>query len=212
MGWSLTRNKPSHMSALEFLTSPLCGALDYSPMPEEQRPTIVAKGQGAQACYFAMRCPAAYVAAHDWAMKYYVPDLDGTITLATIILFKDYDRGQEFGWKSMGESSGVGVCDCPASVLSKLSALVPGELTDCAAEWRAACTNEREKRRKHAGLKDGQRVTLASPLRFSDGKSCAEFTVAHMRTRRGAKTLCFRSDAGGHYRITAKQLEGATIQ
>ena len=94
-----------------------------------------------------------------------------------------------FGYKDMSEDSGP--CDHRAP-LSVLNALTP---TDdlFALEWRDRVAHHHEQRKARRGLQDGDQVTLATTLRFTNGDERDTFIVRR-RVTRGGRTQAVLTD------------------
>jgi len=87
-------------------------------------------------------------------------------------------RGEHnFGYKSMDETVGPGVQDCPARILDLLT---PTQ-SKYALEWRDRCRAQLERKteaqKSTATVKDGTVIRLAKPLHFQGGHEAQEFKV-----------------------------------
>ena len=94
--------------------------------------------------------------------------------------------GEQFGYKDMSESMGPNQADCPANILELLTTTDKEHSLD----WRRRCLAAHRLRSRQ--LRNGDRVRLASPMRFTDGETREEFVVE----KRG-RTLRFRDVHGG---------------
>jgi hypothetical protein len=96
-----------------------------------------------------------------------------------------------FGYKDMSEHSGPNEAGCPESILAML-----GPTThEYALDWRRRCLAALARRKRD--IRDGDRIKLASPMRFTDGFEGDEFIV-----RREGRRLTLVAPHGGRYRIS----------
>lgn len=104
-----------------------------------------------------------------------------------LVKWSPHSRTNEnFGYKDMDESMGPHESDCPANILDLLTT----SDKEYALDWRRRClARQRMRSRK---VRDGDRVRLASPLRFTDGEMRDEFIVE----KRG-RSMHFRDAHGG---------------
>ena len=141
-----------------------------------------------------------------------VPNANGKAVIAIVVLMKRTRGEFNFGYKDMDEFMGPVVAECPAKVLDVLSPIKPeacftkskGNTWNglrWAAEWRAACRAGIAKRVNRLKLKEGMRVRLPNPVRFSNGLTPDVFYV----TKRG-KQFVF-SYYGSLYRLTREMQE-----
>ena len=153
-----------------------------------------------------------YVAAKVTGQAYrptcYVPDADGTVTVAFVILTSRANG--EWGYKDMDECAGPREAKAPASLLDKLSALQDGDAAQYARAWRDHC------RAYAARVKPahGDKVRLASPVPFTgtQGQPVAVSEVeCTFYMRRGKKRTCYRHPDVGLLRLRPDHLTGATI-
>jgi len=100
---------------------------------------------------------------------------------------------ENFSYKTMDETEGPFVYDCPLRLIDGL----PEPASKYARDWRESV------RRYHATkprqTKVGDRIKFDSPLKFSDGTEHDTFTV-HSGGRR--RSRIYRSDRGFNYRIS----------
>jgi hypothetical protein len=152
--------------------------------------------------------------------KVYVPDADGNIR--ALLVFKINVRPKDqynFGYKDMEEGMGPYGCPAPMSIIAQCS-----ELQDPIGpqpEWSSltSARNYREGSAKAAAnkalkrkLKPGNKVTLAEPGNWG-GVKCQRFTVevCRLRGRKGMSTV-FRAENGMLCGVSARLLEGATVE
>lgn len=208
MGWMFT-NQPLHESEKEYLARHV---LSWANLPPEDRPEPVACSQVGSVFYFAVRSPASHVAARPEAYASYIPDVDGSVTWAAVILTS---RAGGFGYKDMTEDMGPYESNCPPSLIRKLSGLrLRPDGTECYAQaWRNRCLANAAVKSSKSKLREGQTVTLAKPVTFSDGLTLQKFVVTRARvSRRGVSTVFRSVDNGGLYRIRAANLAGAVVE
>jgi hypothetical protein len=152
--------------------------------------------------------------------KVYVPDADGMVK--ALLVYKINVRPKDeynFGYKDMEESMGPYGCPAPMSIIAQCSELQDpigpqpewSSLTS-ARNYRAdsakAAANKALKRK----LKPGNKVTLAEPGNWG-GIKCQRFTVevCRVRRRKGMSTV-FRAENGMLCQVSARLLEGATVE
>jgi hypothetical protein len=124
---------------------------------------------------------------------------DGTVTCGIFLLQFNPGDGYEIGYKDMDETVGPYERNCPERILKLLTA----EPVGYAAEWRADCWKNIEKKK---AIKNGGTIVLDSPLRFSDG-------VVRQRFRKIVKSkyfYCLEDDAT--CRLSSYQLQNATVE
>lgn len=157
---------------------------------------------------------------HEPESKIYVPDADGMVRALLVYAIKSVPKDHyNFGYKDMEESMGPYGCPAPMSIIAQCS-----ELQDPIGpqpEWSSltSARNYREGSAKAAAnkalkrkLKPGNKVTLASPGNYG-GIPCQRFTVEVCRVRgRKGKSTVFRAENGMLCGISARQLEGATVE
>lgn len=93
---------------------------------------------------------------------------------------------ENFGYKDMSETSGPHQAECPAEILSFLTTTDK----EYALDWRRRCLARLRLRSRP--LRNGDRVRLALPLRFTDGEMRHEFIV-----EKSGRTMRFRDAQGG---------------
>ncbi|MCB4863089.1 hypothetical protein K7W03_26265 [Sphingobium sp. PNB] len=86
----------------------------------------------------------------------------------------------------LSESAGPHEAECPADILGLLTTTD----SEYALDWRRRCLARLRLRSR--ALRSGDRVRLASPLRFTDGETRDQFIVE----KRG-RTMRFRDAQGG---------------
>lgn len=135
-----------------------------------------------------------------------------TIALWLISNRRD-DSGLNFARKDMGETSGPTI-NGPPSLIKLASPLLDGDDNGSktwARNWRERSLAAAASRAKVRAIKDGTRVKLAEPLRFSDKASLSEFVVQRVSQRR-RMIMAFRSTENGRlYRVPQAALASATI-
>jgi hypothetical protein len=87
-------------------------------------------------------------------------DTTGEVWALIVLTHRAPNSDHNFGWKSMTEDMGPGVCDAPAKVLDELTETT----NEYALEWRAACRKNLEL--KSRTLADNTEIRLPSPLGF----------------------------------------------
>jgi hypothetical protein len=157
---------------------------------------------------------------HEPDSKVYVPDANGMIRALLVFKIKSVPKDQyNFGYKDMSETMGPYGCPAPMSIIAQCS-----ELQDPIGpqpEWSSltSARNYREGSAKAAAnkalkrkLKPGNKVTLAEPGKWG-GIECQRFTVevARLRGRKGLSTV-FRAENGMLCGVSARLLEGATVE
>jgi hypothetical protein len=205
MGWTYY-HKPKGMKAVESIKNSACGV-------EWWAKHVVASTATREAVFLAARF-------HDPDSKVYVPDADGFITALLVYKIGLAPRDHyNFGYKDMEETSGPYGCEAPLSILAACSELQDpiGPLPEygslkSARDYRARCASVAAQKKLKRGLKPGNKVTLAAPMTFA-GFKLSTFTVerARVRGRKGISTV-FRAENGMLCGITAKALEGATVE
>lgn len=93
---------------------------------------------------------------------------------------------ENFGYKDMSESAGPLEAECPADILGLLTTTD----NEYALDWRRRCLARLRVRSR--AIRNGDRVRLASPLRFIDGETRDEFIV-----EKHGRTMRFRDAQGG---------------
>ena len=173
MGWLTYYKSPDETPRDNLMRQ----ALQWTSLPEDQRPTFVDHAQRGSTHYFAYRFPAEYAAAHG-GTKTYVPGPDGSYVVCFIFLTSSRRDGScNFGYKDMDESYGPSKADCPVRLLEKLSPLQDPD--GYAAQWRARC-RANATRPAPAKIATGQTITLAEPVAFRDGTKRQQFRVLDM--------------------------------
>lgn len=209
MGWTFT-HKNSNEKPADFLAREL---LRWS-LPEDQHPREVARCVAGSVVHFAVRFPAGYVADHADMAKTFVPEDDGSIVLAFVILTQRARDDYNFGWKDMDECSGPSEARASKAFIGKLSKIRDGAET-YARSWRERCLANAETGSKRKAIKQGTIVRLPEPLKFTDGSELSEFKAITVPGRRAGKTtqrLVFQSlKTGGLYRLSARHLALAEI-
>lgn len=116
MGWTVSPQAVA--SPLDAIEARLLNPADYA---DDERPSIVARHQGREACYYAWRVPASGPAAVvlRYFSQFLQPAADGSYTSAIVVLYKNEPGG--FGYKVMGEESGPYAADCSKELLGTLS-------------------------------------------------------------------------------------------
>lgn len=139
-----------------------------------------------------------------------VPDENGKVRLAFIILTKWVKDSYNFGWKEMGEFQGVYETGMPEKLFKLLSPFKepPKNAEDYVQNWRQRNQAWIDASKKAKGtLKDGAKVKLPAALIFRDKTQQDTFTVV----KRGRKTYFRGANGGGLYRLRKDQqlsLEG----
>lgn len=144
------------------------------------------------------------------AVKSVLKDGSKTDVFAAVCLTSaDKRNDMNFGYKDMDESVGPNEARCPVGILDLLTDPPPNEW---AAQWRAKC------RAYHASKKSkpkvGDTITLAAPVRFSDGSHESTFTVKERDSYRAGK-LCkkryYLGANGARYRLTGLERMDFTV-
>lgn len=119
---------------------------------------------------------------------------------ALVILMQWSDETFNFTFKEMSENVLPGAAEAPAKVLNMLTPTS----NESALVWRQWCRQaiERKARASRAlrALRDGDQVTLAQPLRFTDGAVRDTFTVRVGLDRSGRRKLAL-TDGTHEYRV-----------
>ena len=120
-----------------------------------------------------------------------------------LVNFRKHKDGYNYGQKEMTEAMGPCEVRCPARILARLSPVEEcyeaGSSRDTAKEWREKCRLTVERGKAITSLKDGDRIQLAFPIKFSDGTHQDRFEVRHYgRTK---KKLRLIGENGECYRI-----------
>jgi hypothetical protein len=157
---------------------------------------------------------------HEPESKVYVPDADGMIRALLVYAIKSVPKDHyNFGYKDMEESMGPYGCPAPMSIIAQCSELQDpiGPLPEYsslknARDYRAGSAAHAARMKLKRGLKPGNKVMLAAPANYG-GIPCQRFTVeiARVRGRKGKSTV-FRAENGMLCGISARQLEGATVE
>ena len=122
----------------------------------------------------------------------------------------------EFCYKSMDETMGPVLSQCPASILKLLSPLgelerlgvVAGLSLEYASEWRERCLKHAESKKQRVRLKDGDRIKLPYTVRFVGGLECDTFTKVDLPRKRNV----FRPEgSSGLVRLQARHLDDAVV-
>jgi hypothetical protein len=205
MGWLVSYEQlPRGMKALEYLKQ---NALKWSGT--ENPPQVVASAQVGNVCYFAVKFP------NPSAADYYKVDADGSIVACLVFLTSNKRDG--FGYKDMDETMGPCEASAPLWLLNKLTPLKefpegydgPGKY---AANWRERCRLNGELQKVRNKLKEGMKITLTEPLRFTDGAVLDKFEIVSY-LRRGKKRKAYKSLVnGGLYRVSARALNNAIVE
>lgn len=98
----------------------------------------------------------------------------------------------EFCYKSMDETMGPVLSQCPASILKLLSPLeeleqlevVVNRSLEYAGEWREKCRKHAETKKQRVRLKDGDGIKLPYTVRFVGGLECDTFTKVELPRKR----------------------------
>jgi hypothetical protein len=134
----------------------------------------------------------------------YILDSDNSHVYCAVILTTRRDGA--WGYKPLTEAMGPMECKCPASVLSKLSPLDTSvSASKYAVEWRENCAAWNNRPR----AKDGDTVTLASPVQFVGFQTQRLRKVAVA----GRRNIFIPLDAGnvGLVRLRSDHLLGVKI-
>lgn len=144
----------------------------------------------------------------------YVNDDDGAFRWIAVFLtkFDPHARdGYNFGYKDLEESMGPLERQCPKRIITAASPL-RDETKGYAAKWRQACLeNLRKKAEARANpLRDGTKIKLNRPVRFTDGYEDDTFT-ARTIVYRGRNKRVLVGQNGGLYRVTGLSEIGYTV-
>jgi hypothetical protein len=137
-----------------------------------------------------------------------VPDANGKVRVALVLLTKWAKGDYNFGWKDMDEFMGPVESTAPAAVLDFLSPIADdakGDGAKYARDWRARCRANIDRRKAAPKLRAGMVVKLPAPMEFRNGAKIDTFTVV----KRGRKVL-FRNDYV-LYRLTARARENLLV-
>lgn len=159
---------------------------------------------------------------HDPESKVYVPGADGMVRALLVFAIKSVPKasdGYNFGYKDMEESMGPYGCPAPLSIIAQCS-----ELQDpigpypqwsslkSARDYREGSAKIAAQKAIKRKLKPGNKVTLAKPMTFG-GRMQQSFTVEVCRVRgRKGKSTVFRAPDGMLCSVSARNLEGATVE
>lgn len=122
----------------------------------------------------------------------------------------------EFFYKSMDETVGPALSQCPASILKLLSPLEELEQLGVveevglkyASEWRERCLKHAESKKQRARLKNGDRIKLPYTVRFEGGLECDTFTKVDLPRKRNV----FRPEGSSRLvRLRASNLNDAVV-
>ena len=204
MGW-LFYHKPKGIKAVDSIKNG-CGA-------EWLEKHFVASSATREAVFIVAKF-------HEPDSDVYVPDADGMIRALLVYAIKSVPKDQyNFGYKDMTETMGPYGCPAPMSIIAQCSELQDpiGPLPQwsslqSARDYRANSAKAAAQKALKRGLKAGAKVTLPAPLSFG-GTMQQKFTVEVCRVRgRKGKSTVFRAENGMLCGITARNLEGATIE
>lgn len=157
---------------------------------------------------------------HEPDSDVYIPDADGMIRALLVYSIKSVPKDEyNFGYKDMTETMGPYGCPAPMSIIAQCSELQDpiGPLPDysslkSARNYRAGSAAHAARKALKRGLKPGDKVTLAKPMSFG-GIEQQRFTVEVCRVRgRTGKSTVFRAESGMLCGISARSLEGATVE
>lgn len=156
----------------------------------------------------AVRYPAKTVMESRNSFWMYEPSADGSVTVA--LLFREL----RWSWgESQREDKSHGLTPVvkSAAFLSRLSPTTHPN----ALEWRRRCWEavdaDAKLRARKASLQPGDRIKLAQPIFFGDGRELDEFEVVSKKRGRRRQTL-YRAERGGYYRLPAAALAAASIR
>jgi|TARA_R110000851_G_scaffold13455_4_gene46019 hypothetical protein len=122
----------------------------------------------------------------------------------------------EFCYKSMDETMGPALSQCPASILKLLSPLeeleqlgvVVGVGLKYASEWRERCLKHAESKKQRVRLQNGDRIKLPYTVRFVGSLECDTFTKVDLPRKRNV----FRPDGSSSLvRLQARHLDDAVV-
>jgi hypothetical protein len=202
MGWTFY-HKPKGIKAVDSIIAG-CG-------PEFAK-KIVASSATREAVFLVAEF-------HEPESDVYVPDADGNIRVLLVYSIKSVPKDHyNFGYKDMEETMGPYGCEAPMSIIAQCSELKPliGDpeysSLKSAIEYRARSARAAAWKAVKRGLKPGNKVTLAQPLKFG-GIEQQRFTVevCRVRGRKGRSTV-FRAENGMLCSVSARSLEGATVE
>lgn len=135
----------------------------------------------------------------------------------TIAAVAKTSSGQgEFCYKSMDETVGPGLSQCPPGILKLLTPIdelerlgvVMGDSLSWAREWRERCRKHAEGKKRRARLKEGDRIKLPYKVRFVGGLEADTFTKVNLPRRRNV----FRPEGGSSFvRLTSQHLDDAEV-
>lgn len=210
MGW-LYSHKPAHVGAAEFIRQENFNWWEKC---------VIKHATTTKGVFCVTRVAKADIEQWDYYSKIYVPENDEirSIVMWMIKHERNPSDGYNFGRKDVTETMGPYDCEAPASILraaSPLREVTEGcpESLKWAAAYRERCWAKIAAQSKRRAIKEGDRVRLPAPVRFTTGFECAEFVATFARvSRRRGQSLCFRPvDGGGYYRLRASDLAGAVI-
>lgn len=157
---------------------------------------------------------------HEPDSTVYVPDADGMVRVLLVYAIKSVPKDEyNFGYKDMEETMGPYGCPAPMSIIAQCS-----ELQDpigpypqwsslkSARDYREGSAKAAANKALKRKLKPGNKVTLAAPGDWG-GIKCQRFTVEvrRVRGRKGNSTV-FRAENGMLCGVSARMLEGATVE
>jgi hypothetical protein len=157
---------------------------------------------------------------HEPDSKVYVPDADGMVRALLVYSIKSVPKSEyNFGYKDMTETMGPYGCEAPMSIIAQCSELQDPigpqpqwSSLQSARDYRARSAKAAANKALKRKLKPGNKVTLAQPGKWG-GLECQRFTVevCRVRGRKGMSTV-FRAENGMLCGVSARQLEGATVE
>ena len=182
MGWLFMRSLGGHATPKAYLDD------QFTYAREDRRSRVLASGLVAMRTYYAAveHVSVSTSAREVWA-------------LVCLVRYNRRDReGYVFGYKDMEESMGPCEDACPAKVLDLLTE------TDnaYALDWRSRCRArlaDRAIQNARPLPRPGDVLILAEPMLFRDGRRLSRFEAVRWPGK--ARSLVYRSDAGGLYRI-----------
>jgi hypothetical protein len=204
MGWTFF-HKPKGIKAVDAIKSG-CGA-------EWLAKHVVASSATREAVFLVARF-------HEPDSKVYVPDADGMIRALLVYKIRSVPKDHyNFGYKDMEETMGPYGCEAPLSIVAQCSELQDpiGPLPEysslkSARNYRAQSARAAAQKALKRSLKPGAKVKLAKPMSFG-GIEQQRFTVEICRVRgRKGKSTVFRAENGMLCGISARHLEGATVE
>lgn len=202
MGWTYFHKDPATKAVDAILA-------ELSP---ETRARVVAKATTFNAVFLVVERDAFE------NETVYVP-VNGKVREIAVFATAKARGYQNFGYKDMDETMGPYGVPAPAGILKAASPLAPMTAAEAAkdfsslksaAEYRAASAAYNALKTKRAKLNPGAKVTLATPLTFSNGATHSEFTVVRLKSKGKLKTL-FAGPDGVYYRVSAAYLNGAVV-